>query len=602
MSEIYNPVSCSREGDIFHYRWAARRCLKLLDFNTQLDYVTIEGSSDDLDGELVIDVAEYSCDENDIKSVEYFQLKHTTTQLDKPFTPSFLKKTIEGFSKRFLDLDTNDHDYQSVKFTVITNRPCSETFKESIENLIRDENASDRPSNSIRKYSNLTGTQLKEFCKSLSIIDGEGNYEAQKYEIHKELAELTSSIIDNSIINNLVNLIQEKVVTPNNNKIVCENVLQIFGVSNKTELFPALPAFETLKGYVHREQHDELREAILAATTPVIISATGGVGKSIVCSQLVTDFSNNSVAISYDCFGGGQYRNLSAKRHRASEAFIQIINELAKKGLCEPLIPQPNDQDDRLMRTFLQRLQVAVNSVRRNNNDARLIIMFDAVDNAEMAANEAGDNCFASQLIKESVPDGCHIVFFSRTERVALLNPKSSIIYLKLRSFGDNETLEHLETVFPDASLNDAVEFKRLTDGNPRVQANALSLGGESIRDMLSLLGPSGTTVKDLIETQLERAVTNIKEGLPDNFQEYVDAICIGLANLPPFIPLEILSEASGVDVATVRRVIKPSYAKQKDDLGYQLPYNKIYLLSEDGKLRDTRNSFNIKAKVRNKL
>ncbi|NOQ63785.1 MAG: hypothetical protein GQ582_04670 [Methyloprofundus sp.] len=53
MAEKYNSVSCSREGDIFHYRWAARRCLKLLDFNTSLDTVTIEGSNDDLAGELV---------------------------------------------------------------------------------------------------------------------------------------------------------------------------------------------------------------------------------------------------------------------------------------------------------------------------------------------------------------------------------------------------------------------------------------------------------------------------------------------------------------------------------------------------------------------
>jgi len=67
MVETYNSVSCSREGDIFHYRWAARRCLKLLDFNTTLEYITIEGPSEPIEGELVIDVAEYSCDENNNK-------------------------------------------------------------------------------------------------------------------------------------------------------------------------------------------------------------------------------------------------------------------------------------------------------------------------------------------------------------------------------------------------------------------------------------------------------------------------------------------------------------------------------------------------------
>ena len=101
MDETYNSVSCSREGDIFHFRWAARRCLKLLDFNTSLEYVTIEGASEPIEGELVIDVAEYSSDENNIKSVKYLQLKHSTVQLNKDFILSHLKNTFEGFAKIF---------------------------------------------------------------------------------------------------------------------------------------------------------------------------------------------------------------------------------------------------------------------------------------------------------------------------------------------------------------------------------------------------------------------------------------------------------------------------------------------------------------------
>ena len=97
MDEAYNSVSCSREGDIFHYRWAARRCLKLLDFNTSLEYVTIEPIED----ELVIDVAEYSSDENNIKSVEFLQLNHSTVQLNKDFFLRHLKNTFEDFAKKF---------------------------------------------------------------------------------------------------------------------------------------------------------------------------------------------------------------------------------------------------------------------------------------------------------------------------------------------------------------------------------------------------------------------------------------------------------------------------------------------------------------------
>jgi hypothetical protein len=44
------------------------------------------------------------------------------------------------------------------------------------------------------------------------------------------------------------------------------------------------------------------------------------------------------VGIVYDCFGAGRYRNRSELRHRHKDAFVQISNELATKGLCSPLL------------------------------------------------------------------------------------------------------------------------------------------------------------------------------------------------------------------------------------------------------------------------
>ncbi len=53
-------VKYSREGDVFHYRWAARRCLKLINPRSPLKSVVIEGSKENaLAGEYVIDVADY---------------------------------------------------------------------------------------------------------------------------------------------------------------------------------------------------------------------------------------------------------------------------------------------------------------------------------------------------------------------------------------------------------------------------------------------------------------------------------------------------------------------------------------------------------------
>ena len=69
-------VRYSRAGDIFHYRWAARRCLRMIYPKSRVRYIMIEGSKDEgLAGEYVIDVAEYfESDESESEQIEYFQL------------------------------------------------------------------------------------------------------------------------------------------------------------------------------------------------------------------------------------------------------------------------------------------------------------------------------------------------------------------------------------------------------------------------------------------------------------------------------------------------------------------------------------------------
>ena len=73
---------------------------------------------------------------------------------------------------------------------------------------------------------------------------------------------------------------------------------------------------------------------------------------------------------------------------------MQVANQLARQGLCEPMIPVKRDQDDKLTQAFLLRLSKAIEKLRESNKDALLVILFDAVDNAEMAAQELGDRCF----------------------------------------------------------------------------------------------------------------------------------------------------------------------------------------------------------------
>lgn len=258
-------VAYSRVGDTFHYRWAARRCLHLLDFNSDLEYITIEGSKEPrLAGEYVIDTAEYRIGSNNKKSEEYFQLKHSTTQCDKDFTLSDLKTTIEGFANRFRDIQKKKTDFVSIKFTIITNRPISQNFKNSIINISEGKSGGKVFDKTIRTYTRHSEKQLKIFCKYLKLSDGEGDYDAQKYQLHKELSQLTAETNDVRHLLNLVELIRSRIEPKTVRKdIKREDVLEQLGFTSICDLFPAPPEFECLAKVIHREQNNQIYQSII---------------------------------------------------------------------------------------------------------------------------------------------------------------------------------------------------------------------------------------------------------------------------------------------------------------------------------------------------
>lgn len=212
--------------------------------------------------------------------------------------------------------------------------------------------------------------------------------------------------------------------------------------------------------------------------------------------------------------------------------------------------------EDQIMRKFLISLNSSITKLRQINKDAILAIFIDAADNAEMAAQEFNQSCFAHELLREEIPEGCRLVTLCRTERIHLLQPGSTILQIPLEPFSIDETRNFLKQQFPTVSEDDSLEFHRLTGGNPRVQANALSGDEDNITQILTSLGPLGTTVEEQIEAQLNSAIAILKDQLPIDYQSSVDAICVGLAILPPFIPLTVLAVAADVNDAAVKSFV----------------------------------------------
>jgi hypothetical protein len=558
-------VAYSRSGDAFHYRWAARRALHLIYPNNTLRSLFVEGSKEtEKAGEYVIDVAEYH--ELEIgKTIDYYQLKHSYTQVNAPFTISDLEDTIKGFSKRFLQhfgtgIDPNT--YARIRFIVLTNRAVDTDLINNISLLGKSESVTKRFRGTIEKYTGLQGGQLSSFCEMLE-FQGAGNYVVQREELRTEIAQLLAGTVDNPQIENLIALIQQKVLPDASNEVLKEEVLQKFGITFEKELYPAPAIWEKENLIISRQQHQIIKDKILQQTGPFIIHAGGGVGKSVFTRQLVAALDEGSVAIAYDCFGAGSYRNRSTTRHRHKDALVQIINEMATKGLCNPILPVGNDSDENLMRTFINRVEAALAALKKNEPSAKLLVIVDAADNAEMAAVEFNQSCFAHEIIREQYPDDFKLVVLCRTERISLLQPLSQVIKLELLSFSEQESIFNLQNNFPAATELDGKEFHRLTSGNPRVQANALDLQSENVAALLVSLGPGGVTVEEQIRQQLNVAISRIKDLLPNQFEADINSICIGLASLPPHIPIDILAAAAAV---------KPEYIKSfVSDIGRSL-------------------------------
>lgn len=548
-------VSYSRAGDVFHYRWAARRCLKLIQPTTKLESVIIEGSKErEKAGEYVIDVAEYYYD-GAKKRIEYYQLKHTTVKQNEPFSLSELKGTIEGFAERFQQ-HYKEKSLAGVSFTIITNRKIDGTFKKNIADLIKGATIHNRFNKTLKNYTKLDDNELKHFCSLLNLEDSEGDYKAQKEDLRIEMARLQPGTIDPAQVASIVSLVQEKVLPDSNGIIIKEDILRPFGVTSEEHLFPAPPLFESVDKITIRDQYKELLDTIIKSDNPVIIHAEGGVGKSVFCQYFRRAIPDGSLGVAYDCFGSGEYRRRSRPRHRHRDALVQISNELASTGLCERMLVKDTTQENDIMRDFLSRIKSSLKYLKQSNAAAQLFLLIDAADNAEMAAQEFGDSCFANEILREEFPEDCRLILLCRPERIHLLNAPAHISQLKLLPFSKEETFENLAKWHPEVSEKEAYEFHRLTSGNPRVQMNAIAVGHSSVNELLRYLGPSGTTVETQIVQQLDNAVQKVKNNLPLDYQSQVTKICTGLASLPPNIPIEVLSRASEVKVEDVKSFI----------------------------------------------
>lgn len=558
-------VGPSRSGDQFHYQWAARQCLGLLGATDGLVAVTIEGASlDEGDastsvGDEVIDVGLYYGSEDVVAatSVRYMQLKHSSKHAHDPWKASGLKGSIEGFAGRFNKLEASlglDVLEKKVRFVFLTNRPFSADVLEALADLAAGateprHRAIDRL---LKRYAASAGSSVQNFFTAFSVEAGEPDLWEQRNLLSRDLdAYLSES--DSEAALQLTELVTRRATDEGakDRSIRLYDVLQALRVSEK-DLLPAPSLISEPRHVLPRAQQPAILATLLSAQCPVVIHADGGVGKSTLAAHLARAMPAGSVAILYDCFGDGTYRQALNYRHRYRDALVQIANELAGQQLCLPLIPSNGTDPKRFMRAFVSRLKQAIDLLRAHTPQASLCIIIDAADNAYMAAREIGERTFVQDLINTAMPDGVRFAFTCRSHRQSYLGEPLEAIPIKLESFSKAESAAHLRLSYPDATDSEAAEFAFLSSDNPRVQALAME-GAPPIGEMLRTLGPTPTTVQHAIGGLLTKAINRLKAEWGPTEANQIDLICKGLAVLRPLVPISILAQIAGVPESAVR-------------------------------------------------
>ena len=566
-----DSVRLSRAGDQFHYLWAARRCLRLLLPTSKLVALTIEGVSDSEtsssnagSGEEVIDVAEYFGSEELSKchKVTYLQLKHSTVDAERQWVLRDLKKTLVGFHRRYTAFlsGIESPDQQKVEFEFLTNRSVAEWIHALLgrarkrELLPSDTNKWEQ----IKGYLSTSDEETYTFLERLKITDTADGYWEQRNILTQELSGYLPGP-DQDGADQLLLLVTRKALPENvnNPSIRKEDVLRALK-TDEEHLYPAPCLIEEADGLLPREQEDDFVETILSETKyPIVIHAGGGVGKTAIARIVSSKLQDDAAVVLYDCFGNGGYRSTISPRHRHDVGCCQIANELAAGGLCHPLVPSHLATPADYLKALDRRLRQATRILSADNPDAKVVIMIDAADNAQMAAEECGEQTsFPRDLLRQKLPDGVILVCLSRSHRVErYLAPPLNYTDLELAPFSEAETRLLLSNSYPDASEQDVGEFHRLSSQNPRVQATALA-ATSSLAATLEALGPTAATVEDTIRQLFESSISLLKDQSSGAEATQIQLFCEALAVLRPFVPIQVLSLASGLPAEAIRSFV----------------------------------------------
>lgn len=568
IDEDIDTTRASRGGHTFHERWAARRALQLVFPSDNLFAIAVEGisstetSSPGTRAEEVADLVIYYGSGDNFQTCDRLETVQFKYKLrEKSVTAAYLKKTIEkfantilGYEKMFSAVDAD----KKISFIFVTNAEFKQSLWDAITSLVKQtkpsySEASTQARNLTKWCANQGLSNPSRLFSRMIFRAGEKGLAAQDNQLKRTLTDWSAGADPEARLRlyNLQDLVLRKAGPSGQNKnlIRREDVLDALDCEPE-DLLPAETRFIEVGAVVERTELLSASDLIKTSELPVLVHADGGVGKTVFVQSLAARMAKEFEVVVFDCFGGGSYRSENHARHLPRIGLVQIVNELASRTLCDPMLPG-GDDSRKIIKAGCKRLAQAATAIRTQSEKLGLLIIVDAADNAQIEADYRHEEAFPKRLlsaIDEDPIDGVKLLLTTRSgDRKNKVIGRSIVKEVELGPFTDPEAREFLKVRKPGASSVDIVTALARSGRNARVlkylvetwDTNVL---GNTLADII--------TVPEIIAQYCTKIVSDLHiAGWSD---EEVSEFFVALSLLPPPIPLEELANALGWSAAQV--------------------------------------------------
>jgi hypothetical protein len=586
MKPDFRGARGANAGDDFHELWALRQALSLLDPDTQLAAVTVEGlraedetgvPKDTWDG---VDCTFYygGTDAASANRIIIDQLKYSSSDPQKKWTvarithssgKSHNNSVIGKLAKAFQAVGTLRPDLRgtdNLKVRLVSNQPVDPAVQRALPASTAS-NSKTRDNNhvALRSASGLSPADFDIFSESFDLSET-GQHSRISID-EKVITTIASWTEDDArlAVDHLRRFVRLAMMPEAKREYITrESILAQLGFADVAALFPCPSAIKKSEHLVSRGESHQIVDLMLAAKQRICFHGAGGCGKTTLLQDIESQLPAGSIVITYDCYGGGRYLDSDAYRHRPHDAFLQLSNELAQQ-LRSPLLLTKNSAID-YPRVFKKRLDRASEIVASQSPDALLVIVADAADNSVTAANThiPPEPSFVYAFARlGDIPANVRLVLTCRTSRLTSLNLPPTFEVVGITGFSRFETGEYVRLLWPTASEEWLDDFHHLASGNPRVETYAL---GDEPERALDYLRPHGKDLDGIFLEQMIYAKTKLGTDLN------IEMFCAGLVGLPRPVPVRVLAaitELSAADITDLCLDLAPGIRLKNDLISF---------------------------------